>query len=112
MTSVFVGCVGVGGWYYYRYNATLQALPGSTPDIAWNISSDHHASAENVFLACEVFVCLFTGVNAFNMFMSYKHSFMLDDPTMYAVFQRCKDLGALALVRPENGHLVELVRWR
>ncbi|KAL8568396.1 hypothetical protein ACOMHN_066711 [Nucella lapillus] len=37
------------------------------------------------------------GVNAFKVFMNYKDMFMLTDSEMFAVFKRCKELGALPL---------------
>ncbi|KAL6059835.1 dihydropyrimidinase [Balamuthia mandrillaris] len=46
------------------------------------------------------------GVNSFKMFMAYKDVFMLDDEDLYHAFGRCKELGALAQVHAENGHLV------
>ncbi|XP_076450648.1 dihydropyrimidinase-like isoform X1 [Babylonia areolata] len=48
------------------------------------------------------------GVNAFKMFMNYKDCFMLTDSEMYAAFRRCKELGALPLVRAENGQIAAL----
>ena len=41
------------------------------------------------------------------MFMAYYY--MLDDNELYASFKRCKELGALAMVHAENGHLIEQV---
>ncbi|KAL4225735.1 hypothetical protein ACF0H5_016424 [Mactra antiquata] len=46
------------------------------------------------------------GINSFKMFLAYKDVFMLDDSELYAAFKRCKDLGALAMVHAENGHLI------
>jgi len=43
------------------------------------------------------------------MFLAYKDVFMLDDSELYNAFKRCKDLGALAMVHAENGHLIEQV---
>jgi dihydropyrimidinase len=40
------------------------------------------------------------------MFLAYKDVFMLDDSELYAAFKRCKELGALAMVHAENGHLI------
>ncbi|KAL8614302.1 hypothetical protein ACOMHN_007640 [Nucella lapillus] len=48
------------------------------------------------------------GVNAFKVFMNYKDMFMLTDSEMFAVFKRCKELGALPLVRAENGKIIAL----
>ena len=43
------------------------------------------------------------------MFMDYKDVFMLDDSELYAALKRCKELGALASIRAENGQIIELV---
>lgn len=43
------------------------------------------------------------------MFLAYKDVFMLDDSQLYAAFRKCKELGALAMVHAENGHLIEQV---
>lgn len=43
--------------------------------------------------------------------MDYKDVFMLDDSELYAALKRCKELGALASVRAENGQIIELVSW-
>ncbi|KAL5006749.1 hypothetical protein ScPMuIL_015555 [Solemya velum] len=51
-------------------------------------------------------LCKEKGVNSFKMFMSYKDVFMMEDDELYQCFQRCKQLGALAMVHAENGHLV------
>lgn len=40
------------------------------------------------------------------MFLAYKDVFMLEDNELYEVFSRCRDLGALAMVHAENGHLI------
>ncbi|ESO02443.1 hypothetical protein HELRODRAFT_94572 [Helobdella robusta] len=47
------------------------------------------------------------GVNSFKTFMAYKGYLMLNDPELYAVFSRCKELGALAMVHAENGNFIE-----
>ena len=52
---------------------------------------------------------VFTGINSFKMFLAYKDVFMLDDSQLYASFRKCKELGALAMVHAENGHLIEQV---
>lgn len=44
------------------------------------------------------------GVNSFKIFMAY--AFMLNDSEMYSVFERCRELGALALVHAENGQVI------
>ncbi|KAG2465192.1 DPYS Dihydropyrimidinase, partial [Polypterus senegalus] len=46
------------------------------------------------------------GVNSFKMFMAYKDVFMLQDHELYLAFCHCKDLGAVAQVHAENGHLI------
>ena len=38
--------------------------------------------------------------------------YMLDDNELYASFKRCKELGALAMVHAENGHLIEQVHFK
>ena len=55
------------------------------------------------------FISLFPGINSFKMFLAYKDVFMLDDSQLYASFRKCKELGALAMVHAENGHLIEQV---
>ncbi|XP_052799951.1 dihydropyrimidinase-like isoform X3 [Mya arenaria] len=46
------------------------------------------------------------GINSFKMFLAYKDVFMLDDSELYNSFKRCKELGAMAMVHAENGHLI------
>jgi dihydropyrimidinase len=38
--------------------------------------------------------------------MAYKDLFMLNDAELFAVFERCRELGALAQVHAENGHII------
>ena len=45
------------------------------------------------------------------MFLAYKDVFMLDDSELYCAFRRCKELGALAMVHAENGHLIDKVLY-
>lgn len=51
------------------------------------------------------------GVNSFKMFMAYKDQLMIEDPEMYEIFIKCKELGALPLVHAENGHAIDKV-WK
>ena len=52
------------------------------------------------------------GINSFKMFMAYKDVFMLDDHDLYHVYKRCKELGALAMMHAENGHMIANVRLK
>jgi len=40
------------------------------------------------------------------MFLAYRDVFMIEDDELYASFKRCRELGALAMVHAENGHLI------
>jgi len=57
----------------------------------------------------QIVYLLVVGVNSFKMFLAYKDVFMLDDSDLYTVFKKCKELGALAMVHAENGHLIAKV---
>lgn len=46
------------------------------------------------------------GVNSFKFFMAYKGSLMIRDEILLQGLQRCKSLGALAMVHAENGDAV------
>ncbi|PRP87048.1 dihydropyrimidinase [Planoprotostelium fungivorum] len=46
------------------------------------------------------------GVNSFKSFMAYKGVYQLNDGELFNVFQKCKELGALAQVHAENGDAV------
>uniref|UniRef100_U5ERH4 dihydropyrimidinase n=1 Tax=Corethrella appendiculata TaxID=1370023 RepID=U5ERH4_9DIPT len=51
-------------------------------------------------------LCEERGVNSFKVFMAYKGTYMLTDNELYEVFERCKELGAVAQVHAENGDLI------
>jgi dihydropyrimidinase len=51
-------------------------------------------------------LCREKGVNSFKMYMAYKDDLMLNDSELYDVFERCKQLGALAQVHAENGDII------
>ena len=57
-------------------------------------------------LLCAVHI----GVNSFKVFMAYKDVLMLEDAEMYQCFKRCRELGAIAMVHAENGHLIAEVQ--
>ncbi|XP_030637218.1 dihydropyrimidinase-related protein 5b [Chanos chanos] len=46
------------------------------------------------------------GVNAFQMFMTYKDTMMLRDSELYQALQTCRAIGAVPRVHAENGELV------
>lgn len=52
---------------------------------------------------------LLAGINSFKVFQAYKDVFMLDDGEMLEVFKKTKELGALAQVHAENGHVIDQV---
>ncbi|XP_002120485.3 dihydropyrimidinase [Ciona intestinalis] len=47
------------------------------------------------------------GINSFKMFMAYKDVFMLDDNDLYEVYKNCREIGALAMMHAENGHVID-----
>ncbi|XP_023715997.1 dihydropyrimidinase isoform X4 [Cryptotermes secundus] len=51
-------------------------------------------------------LCKEHGVNSFKMFMAYKDFYMLRDFELYGVFDKCKQLGAIAQVHAENGDVI------
>jgi len=46
------------------------------------------------------------GVNSFKVFMAYKGAFMLPDDDIFQVFEKCRELGAIAMVHAENGSVI------
>jgi len=46
------------------------------------------------------------GINSFKVFMAYK-DWTISEEDMIKVFKKCKELGAIPLVHPENGNLIE-----
>lgn len=52
---------------------------------------------------------MITGINSFKVFQAYKDVFMLDDGEILEVFKKTKELGALAQVHAENGHVIDQV---
>ncbi|GAA0594760.1 dihydropyrimidinase [Paenochrobactrum glaciei] len=46
------------------------------------------------------------GINSFKHFMAYKGALMVNDDEMFASFQRCSELGAIAMVHAENGDII------
>ncbi|MBA0578874.1 hypothetical protein Gotri_020820 [Gossypium trilobum] len=46
------------------------------------------------------------GINSFKFFMAYKGSLMISDELLLQGLERCKSLGALAMVHAENGDAV------
>jgi dihydropyrimidinase len=51
-------------------------------------------------------LCREKGVSSFKMFMAYKNLFMINDGELYEVFERIRDLKALAQVHAENGEVI------
>ncbi|PSN53070.1 Dihydropyrimidinase [Blattella germanica] len=51
-------------------------------------------------------LCKDHGINSFKVFMAYKDSMMLRDDELYGVFDKCKQLGAVAQVHAENGDII------
>ena len=50
-------------------------------------------------------------MNSFKVFMAYKDVLMLHDTDLYHVFERCRELGALAQVHAENGEVIAQVTY-
>jgi len=51
-------------------------------------------------------LCEEKGFNSFKMYMAYKGLLQLDDSELYDVFERCREIGALAQVHAENGDVI------
>ncbi|KAK7791527.1 hypothetical protein R5R35_008688 [Gryllus longicercus] len=51
-------------------------------------------------------LCKEHGINSFKMFMAYKDVFMVNDTELYQIFDRCKEIGAIAQVHAENGSVI------
>ena len=51
-------------------------------------------------------LCRERGVSSYKFFLAYKGVFQVTDVEMFHGLQRCKELGALAMVHAENGDLV------
>lgn len=49
---------------------------------------------------------LIIGINSFKFFMAYKGAVMIDDELLLQGLDKCKSLGALAMVHAENGDAV------
>jgi len=47
------------------------------------------------------------GVTSFKFFLAYKGALMITDDDMIKCLERCRELGALAMVHAENGYLIE-----
>lgn len=52
-------------------------------------------------------LCSSLGVASFKMFMAFKGLFMLNDIELYEIFEKCREIGALAQVHAENGDVIE-----
>jgi len=46
------------------------------------------------------------GINSFKVFMAYKGVFMIQDDEIFQVFEKCRQLGAIAMVHAENGSVI------
>lgn len=46
------------------------------------------------------------GVNSFKFYMAYKDDLMVHDDEMFAGFQHCRNIGALARVHVESGNVI------
>lgn len=57
-------------------------------------------------LTCVLLIVTIPGINSFKFFMAYKGSLMVTDDLLLQGLQKCKSLGALAMVHAENGDAV------
>jgi len=49
------------------------------------------------------------GVPSFKLYMAYPGTMMVDDGALFRAFQRCAEIGALAMVHAENGPVIEVL---
>ncbi|MFH4974364.1 hypothetical protein AB6A40_001073 [Gnathostoma spinigerum] len=47
------------------------------------------------------------GINSFKFFLAFSGTYMVDDGQFYQGLRRCSELGALAKVHAENGHVIK-----
>lgn len=86
------------------YNASkVRAEKKACCDFAFHTIVSHYD--EKVAKDMEV-LAKEKGINSFKVFMAYK-DWMMNDESMIKVFKKCKELGAIPLVHPENGSLID-----
>ena len=66
-------------------------------------------TSSNLHNRCMYVCCYVAGINSFKVFQAYKDVFMLDDGEMLEVLKKSKELGAIAQVHAENGHVIDQV---
>lgn len=47
------------------------------------------------------------GINSFKTYLAYEEN-MLEDDELYRVYNKCRDIGALAMVHAENGKIIQM----